>query len=83
MEHEEGEVVARTLQGLRDRGVRVRIVDHDEREFKRGARQRAAPGGAPEYIGPRSTRLVPVIGFGTLMHTSTRDRRRARSGPAR
>ena len=35
VEHEEGQVIARTLQGLRDRGVRVRILDHDERESTR------------------------------------------------
>jgi len=35
VEHEQAQVIATTLQGLRDRGVRVRIVDHDERESTR------------------------------------------------
>ena len=55
VEHEEGQVIARTLQGLRDRGVRVRILDHDEREtHARGARQRAAPGRAARVHRRRS-----------------------------
>jgi phosphatidylserine/phosphatidylglycerophosphate/cardiolipin synthase-like enzyme len=69
VEHEEGQVVARTLQGLRDRGVRVRIVDHDEREVVRELPDNVPrPAAPPEYIDALGLDVHPVIGFGTLMH---------------
>jgi phosphatidylserine/phosphatidylglycerophosphate/cardiolipin synthase-like enzyme len=69
VEHEEGQVVARTLQGLRDRGVRVRMVDHDERETVREVPDNVPrPASPPEYIDSLGLDVHPVIGFGTLMH---------------
>ena len=68
-EHEEGQVIARTLQGLRDRGVRVRMVDHDERESVREVPDNVPrPASPPEYIDSLGLDVHPVIGFGTLMH---------------
>jgi phosphatidylserine/phosphatidylglycerophosphate/cardiolipin synthase-like enzyme len=68
-EHEDGQVVARTLQGLRDRGVRVRLVDHDERETVREVPDNVPrPAAPPEYIDSLGLDVHPVIGFGTLMH---------------
>ena len=47
----EAAVIARTLQGLRDRGVRVRILDHDEREVQREVPDNVPrPAAPPEYI---------------------------------
>ena len=69
VEHEPPQVIARTLQGLRDRGVRVRIVDHDEREVKREVPDNVPrPAAPPEYIDSLGLDVRPVIGFGTLMH---------------
>jgi phosphatidylserine/phosphatidylglycerophosphate/cardiolipin synthase-like enzyme len=69
VEHEEGQVIARTLQGLRDRGVRVRIVDHDERVVQREVPDNVPrPAAPPEYIDALGLDVHPVIGFGTLMH---------------
>ncbi|HET6171597.1 MAG TPA: phospholipase D-like domain-containing protein [Gaiellales bacterium] len=68
-EHEDGQVIARTLQGLRDRGVRVRIVDHDERESVREVADNVPRPAAPiEYVDSLGLDVQPVIGFGTLMH---------------
>jgi phosphatidylserine/phosphatidylglycerophosphate/cardiolipin synthase-like enzyme len=68
-EHEEGQVIARTLQGLRDRGVRVRIIDHDERQVQREVPDNVPrPAAVPEYIDSLGLDVHPVIGFGTLMH---------------
>jgi len=69
VEHEEGQVIARTLLGLRDRGVRVRILDHDERESTRELPDNVPrPAAPPEYIDGLGLDVRPVIGFGTLMH---------------
>ena len=69
VEHEEGQIVARTLQGLRDRGVRVRICDHDERQTQREVPDNVPrPAAPPEYIDSLGLDVHPVIGFGTLMH---------------
>jgi phosphatidylserine/phosphatidylglycerophosphate/cardiolipin synthase-like enzyme len=69
VEHEPPQVVARTLQGLRDRGVRVRILDHDEREARREVPDNVPrPAAPPEYIDSLGLDVRPVIGFGTLMH---------------
>ena len=58
-----------TLQGLRDRGVRVRILDHDEREATREVPDNVPrPAAPPEYIDALGLDVRPVIGFGTLMH---------------
>ena len=63
------QIIARTLQGLRDRGVRVRIVDHDEREIEREVPDNVPrPAAPPEYIDSLGLDVRPVIGFGTLMH---------------
>jgi phosphatidylserine/phosphatidylglycerophosphate/cardiolipin synthase-like enzyme len=69
VESEQPQIIARTLQGLRDRGVRVRIVDHDEREVRREVPDNVPrPAAPPEYIDALGLDLRPVIGFGTLMH---------------
>ncbi len=69
VEHEQAQVIATTLQGLRDRGVRVRIVDHDERESTREVPDNVPrPAAPPEYIDSLGLDVRPVIGFGTLMH---------------
>ena len=69
VEHEPGQVIAATLQGLRDRGVRVRILDHDERQTKRELPDNVPrPAEPPEYIDSLGLDVRPVIGFGTLMH---------------
>jgi phosphatidylserine/phosphatidylglycerophosphate/cardiolipin synthase-like enzyme len=69
VEGEDGQIIARTLQGLRDRGVRVRIVDHDERQTKREVPDNVPrPAAPPEYIDSLGLDVRPVIGFGTLMH---------------
>ena len=69
VEHAEAAGIAATLQGLRDRGVRVRILDHDEREVKREVPDNVPrPPAPPEYIDSLGLDVRPVIGFGTLMH---------------
>jgi phosphatidylserine/phosphatidylglycerophosphate/cardiolipin synthase-like enzyme len=69
VEHENAQVIARTLQGLRDRGVRVRILDHDERDSTREVPDNVPrPAAPPEYIDSLGLDVRPVIGFGTLMH---------------
>jgi phosphatidylserine/phosphatidylglycerophosphate/cardiolipin synthase-like enzyme len=69
VEHEEGAVIARMLQSLRDRGVRVRLVDHDEREVEREVPDNVPrPAAPPEYIDSLGLDVQPVIGYGTLMH---------------
>ena len=69
VEHAEAAAIAATLQGLRDRGVRVRILDHDEREVKREVPDNVPrPAAPPEYIDSLGLDVRPVIGFGTLMH---------------
>ena len=69
VESEPPQVIARTLQGLRDRGVRVRILDHDEREVRREVPDNVPrPAAPPEYIDALGLDVRPVIGFGTLMH---------------
>ena len=40
VEDEPPQIIARTLQDLHRRGVRVRILDHDEREVRREERER-------------------------------------------
>jgi phosphatidylserine/phosphatidylglycerophosphate/cardiolipin synthase-like enzyme len=68
-EHEQGQVIARALQSLRDRGVRVRLVDHDERTAVREVPDNVPrPAEPPEYIDSLGLDVHPVIGFGTLMH---------------
>ena len=50
-------------------GVRVRILDHDERETKREVPDNVPrPAAPPEYIDSLGLDVQPVIGFGTLMH---------------
>ena len=57
------------MQDLRDRGVRVRILDHDERETTREVPDNVPrPAAPPEYIDALGLDVRPVIGFGTLMH---------------
>jgi len=69
VEAEQPQIIARTLQGLRDRGVRVRILDHDEREMRREVPDNVPrPAAPPEYIDGLGLDVRPVIGFGTLMH---------------
>jgi phosphatidylserine/phosphatidylglycerophosphate/cardiolipin synthase-like enzyme len=69
VEHEPPQIIAKTLQGLRDRGVRVRILDHDERESTREVPDNVPrPAAPPEYIDSLGLDVRPVIGFGTLMH---------------
>jgi phosphatidylserine/phosphatidylglycerophosphate/cardiolipin synthase-like enzyme len=69
VEHETGQIIATTLQGLRDRGVKVRIVDHDERDSVREVPDNVPrPAAPPEYIDALGLDVHPVIGFGTLMH---------------
>jgi phosphatidylserine/phosphatidylglycerophosphate/cardiolipin synthase-like enzyme len=69
VEHPEAAGIATTLQALRDRGVRVRILDHDERESKREVPDNVPrPAAPPEYIDSLGLEVRPVIGFGTLMH---------------
>jgi phosphatidylserine/phosphatidylglycerophosphate/cardiolipin synthase-like enzyme len=69
VEHPEGEVIAAALQGLRDRGVRVRIVDHDERRARREVPDNVPrPAAPPEYIDSLGLDVHPVVGYGTLMH---------------
>jgi phosphatidylserine/phosphatidylglycerophosphate/cardiolipin synthase-like enzyme len=69
VEHEPPQVIARTLQSLRDRGVRVRILDHDEREVQREVPDNVPrPAAPPEYIDSLGLDVRPVTGFGTLMH---------------
>ena len=69
VEHAEAAGIATTLQSLRDRGVRVRILDHDERELKREVPDNVPrPAAPPEYIDSLGLDVRPVIGFGTLMH---------------
>jgi phosphatidylserine/phosphatidylglycerophosphate/cardiolipin synthase-like enzyme len=69
VEHEPPQVIARTLQGLHERGVRVRILDHDERVARREVLDNVPrPAAPPEYIDALGLDVRPVIGFGTLMH---------------
>ena len=69
VESEPAQVIARTLQDLHHRGVRVRIVDHDEREARREVPDNVPrPAAPPEYIDALGLDVRPVIGFGTLMH---------------
>ena len=69
VEHEGAQIIATTLQGLRDRGVRVRILDHDERATTREVPDNVPRPAAPtEYIDSLGLDVRPVIGFGTLMH---------------
>jgi phosphatidylserine/phosphatidylglycerophosphate/cardiolipin synthase-like enzyme len=69
VEHEQPQVIAKTLQGLRDRGVRVRILDHDERQVQREVPDNVPrPAAPPEYIDSLGLDVRPVVGFGTLMH---------------
>jgi phosphatidylserine/phosphatidylglycerophosphate/cardiolipin synthase-like enzyme len=69
VEHEAGQIIATALQGLRDRGVKVRIVDHDERDSVREVPDNVPrPAAPPEYIDSLGLDVHPVIGFGTLMH---------------
>jgi phosphatidylserine/phosphatidylglycerophosphate/cardiolipin synthase-like enzyme len=69
VEHEPGEVIATTLKELRDRGVRVRILDHDERRTMREVPDNVPrPAAPPEYIDSLGLDVRPVVGFGTLMH---------------
>ena len=49
--------------------MRVRILDHDERETKREVPDNVPrPAAPPEYIDSLGLDVRPVIGFGTLMH---------------
>ena len=69
VEHEGAQIIATTLQGLRDRGVQVRILDHDERDTVRELPDNVPrPAAPPEYIDSLGLDVRPVIGFGTLMH---------------
>ena len=69
VEHEQGQAIATALQGLRDRGVKVRILDHDERDSVREVPDNVPrPAAPPEYIDSLGLDVRPVIGFGTLMH---------------
>ena len=69
VEHEPPQVIARTLKDLLARGVRVRILDHDEREARREVPDNVPrPAAPPEYIDSLGLDVRPVIGFGTLMH---------------
>jgi phosphatidylserine/phosphatidylglycerophosphate/cardiolipin synthase-like enzyme len=69
VEHAEAAGIATTLQALRDRGVRVRILDHDERESRREVPDNVPrPAAPPEYIDALGLDVRPVLGFGTLMH---------------
>ena len=84
VEDEPPQVIARTLQELRGRGVRVRILDHDEREAKREVPDNVPrPAAPPEYIDSLGLDVRPVIGFGTLMHHKYVVVDGERSGPAR
>jgi phosphatidylserine/phosphatidylglycerophosphate/cardiolipin synthase-like enzyme len=69
VEDEPPQIIARTLQELQGRGVRVRILDHDERETRREVPDNVPrPAAPPEYIDALGLDVRPVIGFGTLMH---------------
>ena len=49
--------------------MRVRILDHDERESTREVPDNVPrPAAPPEYIDSLGLDVRPVIGFGTLMH---------------
>jgi phosphatidylserine/phosphatidylglycerophosphate/cardiolipin synthase-like enzyme len=69
VEHEGAQIIAATLLGLRDRGVQVRILDHDERSTTREVPDNVPRPAAPtEYVDSLGLDVRPVIGFGTLMH---------------
>ena len=84
VEDEPPQIIARTLQDLPRRGVRVRILDHDEREVKREVPDNVPrPAAPPEYIDALGLDVRPVIGFGTLMHHKYVVVDGGTSGPAR
>jgi phosphatidylserine/phosphatidylglycerophosphate/cardiolipin synthase-like enzyme len=69
VEHEPPQVIARTLQGLRDRVVRVRILDHDERRARREVPDNVPrPAAPPEYVDSLGLDVKPVSDYGALMH---------------
>ena len=64
----EGQRVGTTLQALRDRGVAVRIVDHDDRKVKREMPIPPPPTPPAEYIDTLGLNVRAVASFATLMH---------------
>jgi phosphatidylserine/phosphatidylglycerophosphate/cardiolipin synthase-like enzyme len=54
---------------MHDRGVQVRILDHDERDTVRELPDNVPrPAAPPEYVDSLGLDVRPVVGFGTLMH---------------
>jgi phosphatidylserine/phosphatidylglycerophosphate/cardiolipin synthase-like enzyme len=69
VEDERAQVIAGTLRELRDRGVRVRIADHDERRAVREVPDNVPrPADPPEYIDALGLDVRPIVGYGVLMH---------------
>ncbi len=60
--------LAETLRSLPRRGVRVRIVDHDDRESRRTPPLIPAPAATREYIDALGLDVHPIASFMDLMH---------------
>jgi phosphatidylserine/phosphatidylglycerophosphate/cardiolipin synthase-like enzyme len=63
-----GQVVADTLKACRDRGVRVRIADHDEAVVARVLPVPAPPASPPEYVDSLGLDVLGVATPAALMH---------------
>ena len=64
----DGDVLAETLRSLPRRGVRVQVVDHDDRESKREAPLIPPPKASREYIDSLGLDVHPIASFMDLMH---------------